>query len=512
MATVISNLTRINDLEGGLTSVAIGGGVGAAANTDIFIQGAQSLARRQSNTTLTGFLLDDGTSNDLSADNVHIGAWLWHTHYSVLTDLRFRIADNASSNNYDEHIIPLSEYPSTGGWTKVWIDISRTPNVSGGTGLNESTARYFGPVNSLPAVGGNAANLVLDAIDQTTTGLSLTGTSGSWNDFLVADEQNTTNKYGVVTSLSDIIYCKARLTLGTSDSLSFDDSNFVIIFPVQSLVSSNFMGITINLTNPSTSINWDSGVINSAAVTGNTGDLIVENGVGDFNVNACTLTNIRVVNLTSGCTFTNTTIQNSGKITLNGATLDTCTISNSKDDIAVTTTNLELIDSCTFNSDGTGHAIEITVPGTYTLNNTFVGYASGTSGNTGNEVIYNNSGGLVTINVIGGTSPSYRNGTGATTVVNNTASLTLTNLVNPSEVRVFDFANPRVEIGGSESVTSGTYTIGIDASTYPSVNIAVMDAGATPPVKNIFLSNIDMSSGNVSIQIQQQIDRQYDNP
>ena len=107
MATVTSNLTRLNDLEGSPTFVSIGGGAGAGANTDIFIQSTQSGGRRQSNVTLGGFLVDDGVNNNLSATGTHLGLWVWHTHYSVLTDLRVRIG--TTTTNYDEHIYFLQK-------------------------------------------------------------------------------------------------------------------------------------------------------------------------------------------------------------------------------------------------------------------------------------------------------------------------------------------------------------------------------------------------------------------
>ena len=75
---------------------------------------------------------------------------------------------------------------------------------------------------------------------------------------------------------------------------------------------------------------------------------------------------------------------------------------------------------------GIKHAIELTsacVGGTYTFtSNTFTGYAS-SNGSTGNEAIYNNSGGLLLANIIS-VLPSIR-GSGASTIVNNAVSLTI---------------------------------------------------------------------------------------
>ena len=89
--------------------------------------------------------------------------------------------------------------------------------------------------------------------------------------------------------------------------------------------------------------------------------------------------------------------------------------------------NPATISGCTFISSGTKHAIEITTPGTYSfVSNSFSGYAT-EHGTTGNEVIYNNSSGAVTLNVSGtGTGTiSYRNGSGATTTVSSSASLVI---------------------------------------------------------------------------------------
>lgn len=85
------------------------------------------------------------------------------------------------------------------------------------------------------------------------------------------------------------------------------------------------------------------------------------------------------------------------------------------------------VSGLSFTSAGTGHAIYIDTPGTYTFDGySFTGYAV-SNGSTGNEVLYNNSGGLVTINIAGGgDTPTVRNGTSATTAVNNTVSVKVT--------------------------------------------------------------------------------------
>lgn len=122
-------------------------------------------------------------------------------------------------------------------------------------------------------------------------------------------------------------------------------------------------------------------------------------------------------------------------ITANGGTFVGCSIRRSLSAAALTTADPGEISNCEFISAGTGHAIEITAPGTYTFSgNTFSGY--GADGTT-DAAIYNNSGGAVTLNISGGgDTPTVRNGTGASTTVNNNATLTLEGLVVGSSIRV----------------------------------------------------------------------------
>ena len=502
MATVTSQLTRINDVEGTITSVSVGGGAGAAANTDIFIQGNQSLGRRQSNTTLTGFLLDDGASNNISASGTHVGMWIWHTHYSVLTALRVRVAANSGSGNYDEHIVPLTEYPSLGGWIRVWFNINRTADATGGSALDKTTARYFGVINSLPTVGGNAANLILDAIDYTTGGLLLTGTSGVFSDFLTADEGNSTNKYGVVSSISGIIYCKARLTLGSATALTFSDSGFTIVFPQQNLVASNFMGITCDLQNASTSITMSSATISSPGVV--KGDFITTGNSGTLSLDGVTFSSLRRIELTSSSTMDSCSISLCSTGIQSGATISSCTFFGTK----VISNNPGLISDCVFTSTGAGngHALELTATGTYSLDN-IIFNSYGASGSA-DAAVYNNSAGTITLNIVGGgTTPTIRDGTSASTfVVSAPKTLTFTNVVSGSELRIFT-AGTTGELYGIES------TDGITDPAYVYTQTGLVDIVVHNVEYQYYrINNYPLSTSDSSLPISQIFDRNYDNP
>jgi len=123
-------------------------------------------------------------------------------------------------------------------------------------------------------------------------------------------------------------------------------------------------------------------------------------------------------------------------ITLNGGKLASV-VTESIADPAVITNNPGNILDCDFITDGSGHAIEITLPGTYTFQgNHFFDY--GADG-TADAAIHNTSGGLVTLNITGGgDTPTVKNGAGASTIINNTVVLTVSNLLSGSDVVIYD--------------------------------------------------------------------------
>lgn len=358
--------------------------------------------------------------------------WANHLNYVSMTKLAIRLASATPLTNFDGHNFPVADYPLTGGWQRIWVDVSRTPDDVGGT-FDDTAMVEIGLANQIPNIGGNAVNMFMDSSDFTTTGLDLTGTAGLWQDFLDADEGNTTNKYGVAVSNAGIIFLLARFTLGTSSSLVFDDSGFVIIFPNQTLVATAFMGITCDLQNASTNIDWADGVIKSDGAK--QGDIVVTGTSGAWDIIGMTLVNLRTIDLTSACTIADTVITDCAKINQVGATLTGLTVAGATTadgEAFIISDVLNLISGSDFTfSDG--HAIEITATGTYAFTgNTFNSYLgtpgsnlTPSSGST-DAAIFNDSGGLVTINVANGDTPSIRNGAGATTVVNNNITGTIT--------------------------------------------------------------------------------------
>lgn len=88
-----------------------------------------------------------------------------------------------------------------------------------------------------------------------------------------------------------------------------------------------------------------------------------------------------------------------------------------------------------------------------------------------------------------------------------TPTLTLSGLENPSEVRVFRGSTTTL-VAGQENVTSGTFSWTFDPDDTSAVDIAVLSLG----YQNLRLAGVALALADVTIPIQQQLDRQYRNP
>ena len=184
--------------------------------------------------------------------------------------------------------------------------------------------------------------------------------------------------------------------------------------------------------------------------------------------------------------------------------------------------NPDKISNCVFNFPGAnsndGHALRITVPGTYTFTgNTFPGNWGATGSNT--AMIVNDSGGLVTLNITGGgDTPTYKNVTNSpenVTVINNNVNVTITNLQVFTEVRVYlaeDFNSPinTTELAGIEDVASPTeFTFSASAGTVVDIVIHNIDYKLPP---NNRIKNFTVPTTDSSFPVQQILDTNFENP
>lgn len=92
---------------------------------------------------------------------------------------------------------------------------------------------------------------------------------------------------------------------------------------------------------------------------------------------------------------------------------------------------------------------------------------------------------------------------GGTVVVVNPATLTLTGLQNPTEVRVYE-AGTQTEVAGQEDVTTGTFS-----ATIQTASVDIVIHSLTEQYQR--LDGVDTTS-DITLPIQQRVDRNYNNP
>ena len=299
------------------------------------------------------------------------------------------------------------------------------------TAITEFGADFTTTVKSV----GGVENCFIDTIRYGNGGLTITGTdTGVYflNDLSVLDAASTTGgSYGICRDLGGEVYgVQGQILLG--DTTTGNDTLRMIgqtlKFENFSGVSTDKFGVTIQGGTGTNNITFTDATLFCPVGTG-AFLTATDTDLESFDMTGCLIQNFdQGINFSqdatngpnhdiSGNTFFGCSQINSGETAFVNNTINSTTDANGGW-IIDSSTDLTNVDSLKFISDGTGHAIYITATGTYSFTDfTYDSYGTTTSTDA---VIYNNSGGNVTINVSGGDTPTYRNGAGATTTVNNT--------------------------------------------------------------------------------------------
>lgn len=524
----------------------IGGGAGAGLDGNVYIQGDQSISRRINGQT-RGFYLGRGANVNLTG--AHVKVWVGSVTWPDVVSIDIVIDDGT---NRDQYTIPSSLYPpSTGvGFIPIWFD----PNVAGNTidetsvGANGSGIGVEANVGTLSS---NLDNILVDSINYGTAGYYLSGGSApspsNFEEVATAEQNITTGYRGVLQEINGIYFCYARLLIGStayptlsSTAVYFSEADSTMVFPDQSLVATDWMGITTDLNTSGTVVLFDTVTLQSADVTAATRrpDFVVDGNTGTCSITNCNILGFRNITLTSSCSV-NGGVMDALDITQGGAQLENMTI-NTRSPTTVATINDATfgettgINNVNFVQVGAGHAIEITSPGTYNFYNIgFSGYG-GTPGSNGTEnsgannaAILNSSTGLVTINILNdGDTPSVRNvNTGSTTVVAQSYTLKMTKLHSGTELRIFSQSGLIEQGGGVENVeTAGSYGTdftqvvgenpgadGLYSVNYTYSYTSDLDVYVVAHNTGYLYRRIDqtLSNSNETLQVNQTVDRQY---
>lgn len=493
VAAVSFDGVRVNDSTSATNWGNFSSSGGApASEAQLAYQGGSAVNKKVTETTGRGGVDYDPASGAVDMTLATRALWFAKCVVADFGDLNTtygcELAIGSSNANYYSYNVAGSganrgvynTYPAQGGYLITAINPSIAAWRDTTAGSPSLTAiDWFGFAAQFATGGAKSENVALDALD-IGTGLSIVGgdgasADGTFADFLSFDQGTTGNRYGVITGASPSYDVHGMLVIGGGGTATeFSDNNAIVSF-LDGYHGAGDVGITVNLDNALNAITL--GIIGiglGSATTENTKPDFIVSGTSGSAALTFTLRNFRNVALTSACTLNGGAVVGCEDFAQGSASVSNATIrTNSASGVACCDdpdfTNL---DGVSFVQDGSGYALEITSPGSYTLNDILFSGYGGTPGSNGtansganDAAIYNNSGGAVTLNIVGGDSPSVRNGAGATTTVSNSAQVTFTGLAAGGEFRLYDNdgdANP-ITLGtnreGVESLTGTTYTL-----------------------------------------------------
>lgn len=437
-------------------------GATATVETDYYYQGSASISAQVKTAEVGFYHTAVATANYTTGNFVWI-AKIIQTNKDAIdgNGLQLKIG-SANSAAYLYGIFDSNTYPTVGGWQVVCINPNITQWRTSTIGSPDLTAVDTYGIRSDAAFTAKAPNLGMDAVDYVTTGTGLTLTrgdgadaNGTMNSFVTFDEGTQGNRYGVVQTRGGIIFINGTIQIGNSTvNTEFTDSNRVLVFP-DHRVANGFCGIKANISNTGSGVSMTSFIFNGRGALYTNDDTrpeyIVTGNSGSLSISGSTFNVFRQMNLTSTCTLDSCSLIAGQQIVQNSANIYSCDISSAattNNAAFIISDNVSRISECNFTQSANGgHALQLTTPGTYTMLNNFFNY--GANG-TGNAAIYNNSGGLVTLNLSGGTTPTVLNGTSATTNIVSSATITVYGIKTESEIEFVD-TSLNVIVAGNES-------------------------------------------------------------
>jgi hypothetical protein len=551
------------DTDGSGTWLDIGTGNASSYNDNLVYQGNFCRGRRIDNQIDRGMWYDVGVGNEVDLRNSAFGVssavimWIWVTHPTELYTLAnggVRIRVGSGINDYYEfNVLGSDNYPVPGGWVRVGATMDN-PDATSGT-FDSLNARYFGIVVNTNDVAGSLGDQNV-AIDQINAMPWRNPPNNVWNqsvgfsggsipapldiDDLIAnnggDSRGTGAKHAHLQSYGGGVLINAVATIGDvndSTALTCDITNTAFLYPDSPATRGDFQAFQININNVGSVITVANCLFSSE--TAGAGNFSVSSSVTPSIVSSVTdCTFITMASITANfssaalgfedCKFVDTAVAvingsfngcswNGVTTTANNAALTWGVFGLTPPDFDGSGDNLSFT-----KGSATKHAIELDTGVLTTMSlrgHSYSGYAA-TDGSNGDEVIYNNSGKAVTLNILDdGDVPTIRNGTGASTTIVNNNDWTIEirdtdgNLIaGTAEITVVDDQNPPNVLFNEDPSTTGSEVYSYDKDLAGNtVTILVVDADYVP----LFLTTTQPGTATTTT-LQLQGDRVYDNP
>jgi len=447
--TYTTDLTTIVDFDGTPSSPSVAepstgwtAGRSPVVDTDYPIQNTNHASLTMNTTGKAGILCTNGSSFSWTSGNYLFGWIIWLAPGAIATKANGGLAMLCGDGVGSFKVFYVGgnssgSYPY-GGWQNFAVD----PTMAYSEVFGSPSAYYIvgAGANVLSAVSkGNPLGFDVFRYGRGEFRVAA-GEAGNYATFagMATTNDNNSNRWGLFQAIEGGYKFKGLMVLGYGGLTNFTDSNKSIVIDNTEWVQSNFNRIEIR--NASSVVNWTNITITALGTVSKGQFEVVDNA--EVNLDSCTFTDMTTFIFQSNSAVTNSTFRRCGQITGGGADFDACLFTNSTAAVSLVLINLNQATNCTFQSDGSNHAVDLgTVPSTTSMNwnNYLTGYAT-SDGSTGNEAIRVNvaASQTLTINVGAGySSPSvYNTGSGSVSVVSGqvTTSVTVTDLSDGSEI------------------------------------------------------------------------------
>ena len=475
----VDNRTEINDCEGP-TSEFDGSDVGAV-DTELFYEGSSSISAQFSNAQEFLIAHQNSAGTNLNLDLSDSQVWIIIKDNLVaseaLNGMQVVLGDGDANNDPNQgYVIGGNDNPGLVLGKQFYclrLDVSNRAGLTviqhrsnGAPTFTAIGSVGYGALHAI-AARGNVDNLFLDRMTFHPNGSYAftidSGTSGTpitFDALQTQDDNPATGGWGlfgagVGSSFTLFASMEWGTPTGTADSY-FSQSDSQIYFDGQQLGTGNFIFRTIG-----NATGTNSFVLNNCVLVSSG-----EPAFWDYTDNNMDIVDIQDTQyidmgtiswpVTGGTTrqVLNSSFINCGQVDFSTITATGCSIIGGRNanggillDASGNSTNQT---NLTLTSDGTGHGVEITAAGTYTFTNwNFSGYSTASPGTNStpssgstDAMVFNNSGGAVTINVDGGTNVTVRNAASSTTTVVSTVVVTISGLLGNTEVSVLENPSP----------------------------------------------------------------------
>ena len=392
------------------------------ADTDFPIQGTVHASLTMNTTGKAGILVP-GETGWASGD--YIFGWLiWLAPAAIAVQasggLVMIIGDSASV--WRVFYVGGSDYGSYpyGGWQNFVVNPEGTPDENAGT---PTTFSYVGAGANVLSQVSKGNPLGFDVFRYGRGEARVAGGTSTDPDAtfagLAAVNDNNSNRWGLFQEIEGGYKCKGKLVIGFGAACDFTDSDVNIVIDNTEFVAADFNRIEI--TNAASVINWTN--INFTALgTTSKGQLeMIDDAT--FNDTGGVFTDMDTFIYDSNATITGRTFRRCGQVTQNAGTFTGSVFEDSTAAVALVVDSLNDVTECYFDSDGTGHAVNLgtfTADTSRTWDNTESGYAIQTGTAANRTILVNiDSPYTLTLNKTSTSShPTYYNtGTGTVLVV-----------------------------------------------------------------------------------------------